>query len=469
MQYVLLPTDFLLYLLIISLISFAIWSHKHEHLRAPWRYVLHNRIGMTSLVILLSFMVVGLLDSVHFRLALPKQTANEKTYYSSQVTSLLDLITAPLASEDEQTYSAPFATHLYGKTAGARLNFGGEHLKNLADKDRDILIRIMTGLLCGIVFWLMIIALWIKFLSYRHKTTFKDYFVKVLKGKTAIVWREIFITLSVIICLIFICIALARNYHILGTDKIGKDIFYEAFKSIRTGLIIGTLTTLVMLPFAIILGTMAGFFGGWLDDIIQYIYTTLSSIPGVLLITAAILALQIYIENHPQLFPTLALRADIRLLALCVILGITSWTSLCRLLRAETLKLREMDFIAAAISLGTPKAKILSRHILPNVMHIILITVVLDFSGLILAEAVLSYVGVGVDPTMISWGNMINSARMELAREPIVWWPLFAAFIFMFPFVLAANLFADAVRDAFDPRITSVERVENFRDGEECR
>ena len=87
-------------------------------------------------------------------------------------------------------------------------------------------------------------------------------------------------------------------------------------------------------------------------------------------------------------------------------------------------------------------------------MHIVLITLVLDFSGLVLAEAVLSYVGVGVDPTMMSWGNMINSSRLELAREPIVWWPLVSAMLFMFSFVLSANLFADVVRDAFDPRVS---------------
>lgn len=95
----------------------------------------------------------------------------------------------------------------------------------------------------------------------------------------------------------------------------------------------------------------------------------------------------------------------------------------------------------------------MTRHIVPNVMHIVLITITLEFSSLVLAEAVLAYVGVGVDPSMHSWGNMINSARLELAREPMVWWPLAAAFVFMFVLVLAANLFADAVRDAFDPRV----------------
>lgn len=241
--------------------------------------------------------------------------------------------------------------------------------------------------------------------------------------------------------------------HILGTNKIGQDMLYETIKSIRTGLLIGTLTTIFMLPFALLFGTIAGYFGGFVDDVIQYIYTTLSSIPGVLLITAIMLVMQVYISNHPELFPTIADRADARLLALCFILGITSWASLCRLLRAETLKLREQDFVTASVAMGARRLGIIVRHILPNVMHIVIITIVLDFSGLVLAEAILSYVGVGVDPTTASWGNMINTSRLELAREPMVWWPLLAALVFMFILVLSANLFADTVRDAFDPRI----------------
>ncbi|MCI5142156.1 MAG: ABC transporter permease, partial [Candidatus Electrothrix sp. ATG1] len=241
------------------------------------------------------------------------------------------------------------------------------------------------------------------------------------------------------------------------TDKVGSDVLYLSLKSIRTGLVFGTLTTLIMLPFAVLLEITAGYFRGWVDDIIQYIYTTLSSIPGVLLIAAAILSLQVYMANHPDMFETVTERAELRLLFLCIILGITSWTGLCRLLRAETLKVCRLDYIEAARSFGTGHFTIITRHILPNVMHIILISVVLDFSGLVLAEAVLSYVGVGVDPVTISWGNMINIARLEMAREPVVWWSLAAAFVFMFTLVLAANLFSDAVRDAFDPRITRAE------------
>jgi peptide/nickel transport system permease protein len=142
-----------------------------------------------------------------------------------------------------------------------------------------------------------------------------------------------------------------------------------------------------------------------------------------------------------------------RLLFLCLILGVTSWTGLCRLLRGEALKLREVEYVQAAVAFGVTPLRVMSRHLLPNVMHIVLISVVLDFSGLVLAEAVLSYVGVGVDPSTDSWGNMINGARLEMAREPVVWWSLAAAFVFMFALVLAANLFSDAVRDAFDPRL----------------
>ena len=136
-----------------------------------------------------------------------------------------------------------------------------------------------------------------------------------------------------------------------------------------------------------------------------------------------------------------------------MILGVTAWTGLCRYLRAETLKLREMDFVNAAKAFGTPARTILARHVTPNVMHIVMIAVVLDFSGLVLAEAALTYIDIGVDQSTESWGNMINGARLELAREPVVWWSLLTAFLFMLVLVLAANIFADAVRDAFDPRI----------------
>jgi peptide/nickel transport system permease protein len=136
-----------------------------------------------------------------------------------------------------------------------------------------------------------------------------------------------------------------------------------------------------------------------------------------------------------------------------VILGLTGWATLCRLVRGETLKLREL--VRAGRHPSASATRIMARHIVPNVMHLVLITTVLSFSDLILYEAVLTYVGVGVDPSMNSFGGMINLARSEMSRDPVVWWSFAAAFGFMVTLVLAANLFADGVRDAFDPRARS--------------
>ena len=326
-----------------------------------------------------------------------------------------------------------------------RLEYPPQTIKNDADKMQLIFRVLQRSLFVGCLVMLFCLGgvMVFRILLSGHS--------RVFLGQTGF-----FALLTLFLCVVFIVGSywLSRDLHILGTGKIGQDVFYYTVKSIRTGLVIGILTTLFMMPLALLLGIAAGYFGGIIDDVIQYIYTTLSSIPGVLLITASVLSMQTYIANHPEQFTTLAENADARLLALCFILGITSWTSLCRLLRAEALKLREIDYVLAAKALGTSSFKIIYKHLLPNVMHIVLITLVLDFSFLVLAEAVLSYVGVGVSPMTISWGNMINAARLELAREPIVWWPVMAAFMFMFLLVLAGNLFADAVRDAFDPHQT---------------
>jgi peptide/nickel transport system permease protein len=193
-------------------------------------------------------------------------------------------------------------------------------------------------------------------------------------------------------------------------------------------------------------------FKGWIDEAIQYLYTVLSSVPNVLLIAACVLMVQVALDKHPEWFDTSAERADVKVFLLCVILGVTGWATLCRLVRAETLKLRELEFVQAATAFGVSPARTMARHILPNVMHLVLISTVLNFSDLILYEAVLTYVGVGVDPGTSSFGSLINGARSEMSRDPVVWWSFAAAFGFMVALVLAANLFADGVRDALDPR-----------------
>ena len=341
-----------------------------------------------------------------------------------------------------------------------RLVHGGSHLAEGESVAQDIYLTVVTSVLQALALWaalVLLIAVWRKQEGMTLRQTISLWICprcRVSLGvEPGFPWATFLWTLLAMLILVVTAGNLSQDYHILGTDKVGEDVFYQALKSIRTGLVLGTLTTLVMLPAAILLGVMAGYFRGWVDDAIQYLYTPLNSIPGVLLIAAAVLMLQVYMDNNAEAFTSSLERADMRLLFLCIILGVTSWTGLCRLLRGESLKIRELDYVQAAQAFGVGHFRILMRHLVPNVMHIVLIAVVLDFSGLVLAEAVLSYINIGVDPTTNSWGNMINGARLEMARDPIVWWSLFAAFVFMFSLVLAANLFSDVVRDAFDPRL----------------
>jgi len=470
MKPVILSTDALIFLLIAAGIVSAWYIRQRPHLMLPWRRVAQSSVGMVSLLLLSLFVIVGVLDSLHYRVALSEKN-NGQTVYAPEVLSAFDALVGGLRTRVEKTYSAPLATHLYAKESMEtpdgkvtrdypRLKFGGAHLAD-PDNERggDVARRALIGALLGLLTAVIFIAVvgWIK----RSVSTQKIGERKI-DGRYAALYppytKRMLLAAAFILAILIGAIAnLATVYHVLGTDKVGQDVLYLSLKSIRTGLVIGTVTTLVMLPFALLLGVAAGYLRGWVDDVIQYIYTVLSSIPSVLLIAAAVLMMQVVIEMHADWFTTSAARADVRLLCLCLILGVTSWTGLCRLLRGETLKLRELEYIQAAQAFGVSSLRIMTRHILPNVMHIVLISVVMDFSGLVLAEAVLSYIGVGVDPTTISFGNMINAARLEMGREPMVWWSLASAFVFMLLLVLAANLFADAVRDAFDPRLNRTE------------
>ncbi|MDI1352902.1 MAG: ABC transporter permease [bacterium] len=421
-------------------------SLRKQHSRLSFSIILQRPIAVSAGIVLLVFLTIGILDSIHF------SAQNDISENGESSQSLLDKLVFPICNTFEKTYSAPLALNSFvtetklnqGVVSQVypRLNYPPQSIKNNHDKNTIIKQLLVHSLIYSVLISAIAWALLVLFrLSKGSKRCLN----------LSLTVRSSLLTLGVLIFTVFMTYGLSRYFHVLGTSQIGQDILYFSLKSIRTGLIIGLLTTLFMLPIALFLGIAAGYFGGIIDDMIQYLYTTISSIPGVLLITASVLSLQTYIANHPEQFTTLAKSADARLFALCFILGLTSWTSLCRLLRAETLKLREIDYILAARSLGSSWFVIIRKHLLPNVMHIVIITIVLDFSFLVMAEAVLSYVGVGVSPMTISWGNIINGSRLELTRDPVVWWPMFAAFIFMFFLVLTTNLLADVVRDAFDP------------------
>lgn len=452
-QPVFLVTDVLLYLLIALVSVYVFHARRKVHLATQWRQLSHSTAAMISGAVLIVYLAIALADSIHFR-PLLKQAELDVPTYSTEVLSVLDVALNPLRTSGEKTYSAPFSTYSFSKETitladGSisreypRLKQAGTHLDNPNERAGDIALSIIKSILIGLLICLPGVLLY----RFTRKTA------NITSGNATKTKGHVFwLTLACIVVLISVLRELSIGYHVLGTDKIGADVLFQSVKSVRTGIMIGALTTLIMLPFGIALGVAAGYFRGWVDDVIQYLYTTLSSIPSVLLIAAAILMLQVYLNNNADQYNSLVERGDMRLFFLCLILGITSWTSLCRYIRAETLKLRELDYVAAARVQGASHFKILTQHILPNVMHIVLITIALDFSGLVLAEAVLAYVQIGVDPSTESWGNMISSARLEMAREPVIWWSLVGAFTFMFTLVLAANIFADAVRDVLDPR-----------------
>ena len=452
MIFSLLWTDILVWGLLSVLIFFG-WSASHSpQVKKQWRAVFKSSIAMASVIILFFYLFFTLLDSIHVRFAVePTEVKSEHIQYT-EIVSFLDLIFVHNILSTERTYSAPFATHEYTKsvimTEDGKTKQEYLPLKHVS-KNAQNLQKSVAAILIGLAISMMFIFVHV---FWRSGKGFKNEFKLIIQGKTKLPWRTAYVTMTLLITLCTWFYMLSFDYHVLGTDKVGGDVLYQSLKSIRTGVLIGILTTLIMLPMAILLGVSAGLFGGWVDDVIQYLYTTLSSIPGVLLIAAGVLSMQVMIGNNPTWFETTLERSDLRLLFLILILGITSWTGLCRLLRAETLKISQIEFVTAAKAFGVGKLTIIRRHIIPNLMHIILISVVLDFSGLVLAEAVLSYVGVGVDPTMHSWGNMINQARLEMARDPMVWWSLFSAFVFMFILVLAANLLSDRVQTVLDPR-----------------
>ncbi|HKJ23402.1 MAG TPA: ABC transporter permease [Myxococcota bacterium] len=219
--------------------------------------------------------------------------------------------------------------------------------------------------------------------------------------------------------------------HLLGTDIIGRDVLHLTLKGARVALLVGGLTTLIVIPLALLFGVSAGYRGGRWDDVVFFLISTLAAMPSLLLLIALIAVL------------------GKETVWVCVALGVTGWVGLCRLVRGETLKLRELDYVRAARALGVSEPRILFRHVLPNLMHLVIITAVLLFSGFVLSEAVLSWLGIGIDG---SWGQMIDQARDELSRDPPITWNLLAASGALFALILAVNRVGDAVRDVLDPR-----------------
>jgi peptide/nickel transport system permease protein len=218
----------------------------------------------------------------------------------------------------------------------------------------------------------------------------------------------------------------------LGTDIFGRSVFYKVIHGTRVAMSVGLVSTLISTPIGVFFGAVAGYFGGRVDDFVVWLYTTLSSIPDIMLLIA------------------IAFVLGKGLGAIYVALGVTSWVNLARVIRGEFIKHKSRDYVVAAESLGASHASRIFRHILPNVSHFVIINFSILFVSAIKAEVVLSFLGLGVQGQP-SWGVMIDDAKLELTRG--VWWQLAGASVAMFFVVLAFNILGDAVRDALDPRI----------------
>ncbi len=226
-------------------------------------------------------------------------------------------------------------------------------------------------------------------------------------------------------------------HHPLGTDNLGRDVFQRTVQGARIAFQVGIITACIAIPIGVILGCLAGYFGGKTDDFIVWLYSTFSSIPGLLFILA------------------IAMVVGKGLLGVYLGIGLTTWVNLCRLIRGEVLKHKARPYVQAARVLGLGPCRIMFGHILPNVFHIVIITFSLRFPAAISTEVFMSFLGIGVQGEP-SWGIMISNARLRLWQG--VWWEMTFVTAAIFFIVLAFNLLGDALRDAFDPRLRTSER-----------
>ena len=221
--------------------------------------------------------------------------------------------------------------------------------------------------------------------------------------------------------------------HWMGTDGLGRDVMARLVQGVRIAYKVGIITSLIAIPIGVLLGCLAGFFGGRVDDFIVWLYSTFASMPGLLFI----LAIAMVVPGQG-------------LLGVYLGIGLTTWVGLCRLVRGEVMKHKEQTYVLAAKALGIGSGRIMFKHILPNIMHVVIVTFTLRFPAAVGTEVIMSFLGIGVQDEP-SWGLMIESARMRLWQG--MWWEMTFVTIAFFLLVLAFNLLGDALRDALDPRL----------------
>ena len=229
--------------------------------------------------------------------------------------------------------------------------------------------------------------------------------------------------------------------NIFGTDIFGQSVLRKTLYGAKISMTVALCASFISLVIGVPLGAIAGYFRGFVDEIIVWIYSTLGSIPYILLILAFAVVLR-----DKSLFGYKLTGITSVYLAI----GLTSWVGICRLIRGEVIKHKEREYVLAAKSYGCSGRQIIFRHLIPNVFHLVIIDFSLRFVAFIHAEVILSFLGLG-EATRPSWGAMINDARIELSRG--VWWQMAAATVAIFFISLTLNIFGDALRDSLDPKL----------------
>jgi peptide/nickel transport system permease protein len=242
--------------------------------------------------------------------------------------------------------------------------------------------------------------------------------------------------------------------HIAGTDFMGRDVFIRATAGISTAIKVGASASLISSIIGVLLGAFAGYYGGKLDDFVVWVYSTFASMPTLLFILAFALLVSKGFLCAPlaKAFAVIAttFNTDSGMLALYLAIGVTGWVTLCRVVRAETLKLREAPYIQAAKVAGQNSFKIIFKHIFPNLVHLVIIYFTIRFAYAIMTEVIVSYLGLGVQLAP-SWGVMIADGQDGLWRG--IWWEIATATGFMFFLVLSLHILGDSLRDLLDPRL----------------
>jgi ABC-type dipeptide/oligopeptide/nickel transport system permease subunit len=220
--------------------------------------------------------------------------------------------------------------------------------------------------------------------------------------------------------------------HFLGTDGLGRDVFSRIIQGTRIAFHVGVVTSLIAIPIGVLLGCLGGYYGGKIDTVVVWLYSSVSAMPGLLFI----LAISMVVGKG--------------LLGIYVGIGFTTWVGVCRYIRAEVIKHKSRQYVKAAKALGYSNTRILFRHILPNISHIIIIVFSIRFPAAIATEVFISFIGIGVENEP-SWGVMIANARTRLWEG--IWWEMTFVTIAIFLIILAFNLLGDLLRDIFDPRL----------------